>query len=131
MLEKIKNNIELEKYTNKMKYPKKPEGYKEKNYIYDENQSVKWNEEHQVELTNKYIEELMKFQEETNRLQLEFREQLIASIIVEFNFNKAIAKIIYKVGWEEGHSTGLLSVVEEAIKYAELTEEILIASKEN
>lgn len=131
MFEKIKNKIKLEEYTNKMGYPKKPEGYKKENYIYNENQSVKWNKEHQIELTNQYIEELMNFQEETNRLQLEFREQLIASIMIEFNFNKELSKYVYSLAWDERHSEGLESVVDEAIKKAEEFTESIALSKLN
>ena len=54
----------LEAYNNKMEFPKKPEGYRKEGYVYDEDQSVKWNREHRESLELEYQEGLSNYQRE-------------------------------------------------------------------
>lgn len=49
-LDELIENVKNGGYKVKVEYPKRPEGYKRENYVYDENKSVKWNREHREKL---------------------------------------------------------------------------------
>ncbi|WP_304393150.1 hypothetical protein [uncultured Clostridium sp.] len=121
-IEDIKNNVKNNKYTVKMEYPKRPEGYKKENYVYDEEKSVRWNREHQEELTNEYIDKLNDYHKETSRIETEFVEDLITAIKDEYKFTEIQATNIYKLAWEDGHSDGLETVISYVIYYADFTQ---------
>lgn len=110
----IKNNITA--YENSLEYPKKPEGYRKENYVYDENRSVKWNREHREELEKEYEEKRDRYRKEGYDLELQFKEDMINATKEEFNLNEKQAELIFNRSWEEGHSDGYESVVDEMIR---------------
>lgn len=110
----IKNNITA--YENSLEYPKKPEGYRKENYVYDENKSVKWNREHREELEKEYEEKRDRYRKEDYDLELQFKEDMINATKKEFNLNEKQAELIFNRSWEEGHSDGYESVVDEMIR---------------
>lgn len=106
IIAKIKNN----KYEIKLSYPKRPEGYKKENYVYNENKSVKWNREHRLELEENYKNELTKYVESSNQKELEFKQDVINYIINTTDFTKEQAKLIFKRAWVNEHSEGYENV---------------------
>ena len=124
-MEKILENIKNGKYENKRPYPKKPEGYKKELYIYDENQTVKWNKDRQQQLTEWYIKDLDEFQNESNRVSKLFREDLIKEISYQTKLSEKQSEVIYNKAWEEGHADGMESVVYEARDLVDLILEII------
>ena len=69
-LDELIDAIKNDNYKVKMEYPKRPEGYKKENYVYDENQTVKWNREHQEILSQKYQQDLKDFHGETSNKEI-------------------------------------------------------------
>lgn len=120
-LETINEKVYNNEYTVKLEYPKRPEGYKKENYVYDENQTVKWNREHQEELANKYQEELQKYHNVANQMETQFVNDLIEALMTNYKFTEVQAKNIYKKAWEEGHADGLSAVIGFAIDFADFT----------
>ena len=114
----------LEAYNNKIEFPKKPEGYRKEGYVYDEDQSVKWNREHRESLELEYQEGLSNYQRESSRLELQFKHDLIRASEKEYKINYQQGEIFYKEAWNEGHSEGLEEVVNQMIKLLEFYKEI-------
>lgn len=111
--EEIKNN--LKDYENKLEFPKRPEGYKKEGYVYDENQSVKWNREHRLELEKDYSDKLTEYQKESSNLELQFKHDLIRSSEKVYGINYKQGEIIYNQAWDQGHSYGYSQVVDDMI----------------
>lgn len=111
--EEIKNN--LKDYENKLEFPKRPGGYKKEGYVYDENQSVKWNREHRLELEKDYSDKLTEYQKESSNLELQFKHDLIRSSEKVYGINYKQGEIIYNQAWDQGHSYGYSQVVDDMI----------------
>lgn len=103
----IKNN----KYVNTLERPKKPEGYKKDNYVYNENKSVKWNKEHQKELTDKYIKDFNMYHLKSVDLEKQFINDLKFAILNQYNLTLANAELLANIAYEESHSEGLNAIV--------------------
>lgn len=103
----IKNN----KYVNTLERPKKPEGYKKDNYVYDENKSVKWNKDHQKELTDKYIKDFNLYYSKSLDLEKQFINDLKSAISIQFNLTSKNAELLANVAYDESHSEGLNAIV--------------------
>ena len=103
----IKNN----KYVNTLERPKKPEGYKKDNYVYNKNKSVKWNKEHQKELTDKYIKDFNMYHLKSVDLEKQFINDLKFAILNQYNLTLANAELLANIAYEESHSEGLNAIV--------------------
>ena len=124
-LEDIEKRIEEDYYKVKLEYPKRPEGYKKENYVYDENQTVKWNREHQVELTNRYQEDLKDYHQAANAKDQEFQLDMQKAINQEYGFSVKQIDTILSKAWENGHADGLRAVVNEARELADFALDII------
>lgn len=123
VLERVENDY----YENKVERPKKPEGYKITNYVYDENQTVVWNRNHQAELAQKYEKELTEYTTALNSKQKEFQYDVLKALSDEYHVNAEQARIIFSKAYDIMHSEGLTAVTFEA---QELTEFYLDLRKE-
>lgn len=117
----------IDNYNIKLKYPKRPDGYNNENYVYDENKTVKWNREHRLELIEKYKKEQNIYNEEKNNIEHKFKSDLVELIKNEYNFSYAQSNIIFSKAWEQGHSDGLISVINEARYLSDILYEMLNA----
>ena len=124
-LDELIDAIKNDDYKVKMEYPKRPEGYKKENYVYDENQTVKWNREHQEILSKKYQQDLKDFHGETSNKEINFKNDFINSIVNEYKLSDKTANLIYNKSWDQGHAEGLLSVVYEAKDLLDFVVEII------
>lgn len=124
-LEDIEKRILEDYYKVTLDYPKRPEGYKKENYVYDENQTVKWNREHQIELTNRYQEDLKDYHQAANAKDQEFQLDMQKAINQEYGFSIKQIDTILSKAWENGHADGLSSVVNEARELAEFALDII------
>lgn len=121
----LKHNIENGKYNNNLKRPIKPEGYKIANYVYDEDKSVKWNKEHQKELTDKYINDFNIFRSKSLDLENQFMDDLKLAIMNQFDLNIKNAELLANMSYDESHSEGLNVVLSTAIDLGELANSII------
>lgn len=119
--EKVENGY----YTTKLEHPKKPEGYKRDGYVYDENQTVKWNREHQEKLSEEYMLKLAEYHKDANTKEFEFQNDLIQELQTEYNITEIQASNAFKLAWEEEHADGIISVIDRAKFYAEFIRAIL------
>ena len=110
-LDMLENDIENNKYVNTLERPKKPEGYKKDNYVYDENKSVKWNKEHQEELTDKYIKDFNMYHLKSVDLEKQFMNDLKLAILNQYNLTLANAELLANIAYEESHPEGLNAIV--------------------
>lgn len=110
-LDILEYNIKNNKYVNTLERPKKPEGYKKDNYVYDENKSVKWNKEHQKELTDKYIKDFNMYHLKSVDLEKQFINDLKFAILNQYNLTLANAELLANIAYEESHSEGLNAIV--------------------
>lgn len=91
VLERVNNNY----YKSEVKRPVRPEGYKVENYVYNEEESVRWNREHRLELEENYIKELEKYQEAERAQSMNFQYDLEKAINNEYNINAAQFKLLF------------------------------------
>lgn len=110
-LDMLENDIENNKYVNTLERPKKPEGYKKDNYVYDENKSVKWNKEHQEELTDKYIKDFNMYHLKSVDLEKQFMNDLKLAILNQYNLTLANTELLANIAYEESHPEGLNAIV--------------------
>lgn len=110
-LDILEYNIKNNKYVNTLERPKKPEGYKKDNYVYNENKSVKWNKEHQKELTDKYIKDFNMYHLKSVDLEKQFINDLKFAILNQYNLTLANAELLANIAYEESHSEGLNAIV--------------------
>lgn len=124
-LDMLDDNISNNKYTNFSNRPEKPEGYKKDNYVYDENKSVKWNRDHQKELTDKYINDLNLYRSRLSYLEKLFMKDLKSAISIQFDLTPKNAELLANIAYEESHSEGLSSIVTTARDLGELANLII------
>lgn len=127
--DEILENIENDVYTSKLKYPSKPEGYNEEGYIYNLDETVRWNREHRTKLMAEYAGQIVMYNEEKSRCENKFKTDLINAIIYENIFTEKQAELIYEKAWDEGHAYGLLEVTNTAFELSDLVYACIEASK--
>lgn len=101
-VEEVGTAYRNEHYSNKLEYPSAR--YFKENQIFDEEKSVKWNREERerrIEAANKKREEYNKEQVRLNKM---LKEDIIAAILNEYDFNEKQAEKIYDYAYEEKHS---------------------------
>lgn len=124
-LDMLDDNIKNNKYVNTLERPKKPEGYKKDNYVYDENKSVKWNRDHQKELADKYINDFNLYRSKSLDLEKQFMNDLKSAISIQFDLTSKNAELLANIAYEESHSDGLNSIVVTARDLGELANLII------
>lgn len=99
-------------YRNNVQYPSKTDNMKD-GFITDDERSVKWNRE-QVELAKQqYKDQQNKYKDEENRLHNLFTKDVIDYIVNFHNYKPDAARFIFEKAYEEGHSFGYSSVLDE------------------
>lgn len=114
-IEKIKNK----EYETKLEYPKLSRYAKDT--IIDENQTVKWNREEVERRNDEKSKELKKYRNSIKEGQLSFEKDVVSYIVLsnESMINKEQAEEIFKKTWNEEHSEGRISVLNEALELAD------------
>lgn len=100
-------------------------------FIFDENQSVKWNRQ-KVQERNEVAQQAKKlYRDRMNEIDRWFSKQVQEVIQNELQVSEKAASIIFNQAWEEGHSTGYQEVVHYAEQYCEFIQQILNTMKED
>ena len=102
-----------------------------RDFIFDENQSVKWNrmivQEH-----NKLATAIKEnYWNKMYDIDTWFNQQVQESIQNEIHVSEKVAGIIFNQAWEDGHANGYHEVVFYAQRYCEFIQSILNAMKED
>lgn len=129
-MEDLERKVIADGYRIFVELPKKPEGYKKENYVYDENKTVKWNREHQEELEEEYLNKRHEFQLASNAKETEFGLDVRKALHEEYRLSVKHADMIASRAWEEGHDSGLLEVVNQARDLAEFVTDIINSIEE-
>ena len=120
----IKQRIENGYYDNKLPFPRMDETTKD-GYITDENKSVKWNKE-QIEKNRENVKlAQMAYHPEATKKYNMFMEDMKDTIKLWYKYSDKQIEIILNRAWDEGHSYGYISVVDETINILEFTEEFI------
>lgn len=99
-------------------------------YIFDENQSVKWNRQ-KVQEHNELAQQAKKiYRDKMSEIDRWFSEQVQEAIQNEIHVSGKAASIIFNQAWEDGHSNGYHEVIHYAERYCEFIQSILNAMKE-
>lgn len=99
-------------------------------FIFDENQSVKWNRQ-KVQEHNELAQQAKKvYRDKMNEIDRWFSKQTQEAIQNEIHVSEKAASIIFNQAWEDGHSNGYHEVVLYAQRYCEFVQQILNAMKE-
>lgn len=82
------------------------------NFIFDEDQSVKWNREQVVANNNAYSEEVARLNTLKNKRRDSLHEDIYFAIQCEVGHNLSREKAIkiWSYAWEQGHSYGIREV---------------------
>lgn len=115
-------------------FPNYPEGDSARllpdDFIFDENQSVKWNRQ-KVQEHNELAQQAKKiYRDKMNEIDRWFSKQTQEAVQNEIHVSEKAASIIFNQAWEDGHSNGYHEVVWYAQKYCEFVQQILNAMKE-
>lgn len=82
-----------------------------KDFIFDENQSVKWNRQ-RVQEHNELAQTIKKdYWNKMNEIDRWFSEQVQEAIQNEIHVSEKAASIIFNQAWEDGHSNGYHEVI--------------------
>lgn len=101
-----------------------------KDFIFDENQSVKWNRQ-RVQEHNELAKTIKKdYCNKMNDIDTWFNQQVRESIQNEIHVSEKVAVIIFNQAYEDGHANGYHEVVLYAQRYCEFIQSILNAMKE-
>lgn len=99
-------------------------------YIFDENQSVKWNRQ-KVQEHNEPAKTIKKdYWNKMNDIDTWFNHQVRESMQNEIHVSEKVAGIISNQAYEDGHANGYHEVVLYAQRYCEFVQQILNAMKE-
>ena len=91
-------------------------------YIFDENQSVRWNRQ-KVREHNELAQQAKKiYRDKMNEIDRWFKEQVQEAIQNEIHVSEKekAASIIFNQAWEDGHSNGYNEVIYYAERYCEI-----------
>lgn len=98
-------------------------------YIFDENQSVKWNRQ-KVQEHNELAQQAKKiYRDKINEIDRWFSQQVQEAIQNEIHVSEKVASIIFNQAYEDGHANGYHEVVLYTQKYCEFIQSILNAMK--
>lgn len=123
----IRQRIENGYYVNTKEYPKKTENMRA-GYITDEDKSVRWNKE-QVDLANiNYKKAQDEYNEEENRVENLFRQDIIDYLMNFYNLNEKAALVIFNKAYESGHSDGYMCILNYVYDYIEFIADVIDAN---
>lgn len=97
------------------------------NYVFDEDQSVKWNKE-QVEINNrKYKEEVARLNTLKNKARDSVYEDIYRNIREEVghDLSRDKAKVIFAYAYEQGHAYGITEVKHYLDEIMEVVKKVL------
>lgn len=121
--EDVKSNIRSGIYENKMDFPKTSR-YKY-DYVFDENQSVKWNRE-EAQRQNKMITDATEqYYDESNKLSKQFEKDLTRAIIEFLGISASKANFIFNKAYDNTHGSGYLDVVLVAEDLSDLVYDVM------
>lgn len=123
--EGIIEKIESGYYNNPLKRPVKPEGYGKENYVYNEEESVRWNREHRIELENKWKEEWKIYMEAGSKKEKELKNNIIEAIANYSDLTESQAEVIYNKAWENEHDEGIIQVINESRELSDFISEVI------
>lgn len=112
-------------YEPKLRYPKRPEGYGNENYVYDENETVIWNRKHRIELEDNYRRKLEEYHNAINSKEKEFSLDLSKAIHGSCELSVPIVDLIVSLAWEKGHDCGMEEVVNEVYELVDFAEYVV------
>lgn len=96
-------------------------------FVFDENQSVRWNRE-EVIRQNKAIDNARRaFERKVNRQSARVDEAIKQYLKDEFDFGDAVAAKVFEMAWEHGHPCEFDEVLIDAQSYGEFVKSILAA----
>lgn len=96
-------------------------------YVFDENQSVKWNRD-KVKEHNEIVRKVKEdYNYKLRKVNETFQHWVQQAIQNEIHVSEAVALIIFNRAWEDGHANGYQEVVYYAEQYCEFVEKILQA----
>ena len=102
-----------------------------KDFIFDENQSVKWNRQ-KVQEHNEVAQQAKKlYRDRMNEIDRWFSNQVQEVIQNELQVSEKAASIIFNQAWDEGHSAGYQEVVHYAEQYCEFIQQVLNTMRED
>lgn len=116
-------------------FPNYPEGDSARllpdNFIFDENQSVKWNRQ-KVQEHNELAQQAKKiYWDRMNEIDCWFSERVHEAIQNELHVSGKVASIIFNQAYDRGHANGYHEVIIYAEQYCEFIQSILNAMKED
>lgn len=97
-------------YDNKMESPYSLRKYRE-DYVFDEDQSVKWNREEVIRKNKKVQDKKDTYKAESSRLQNQLNDDIIKAIMFEYGFNEEQAQIINGHAYDKHHSSGYYEIL--------------------
>lgn len=101
-----------------------------KDFIFDENQSVKWNRQ-KVQEHNELAQQTKKiYWDRMNEIDCWFSERVQEAIQNELYVSGKVASIIFNQAYDRGHANGYQEVIIYAEQYCEFIQSILNAMKE-
>ena len=99
-------------------------------YIFDENQSVKWNRQRVQEHNERATAIKKDYWNKMDDIDNWFNQQVRESIQNEIHVSEKVADIIFNQAYEDGHANGYHEVVLYAQRYCEFVQQILDDMKE-
>lgn len=99
-------------------------GYK-RNHVFDENMSVKWNNEEFERRKAEYRILMQEYKEAEKRKETSFYNELCSEITENFGLSDKQAAIIADKAWRDNCGDGLISIVCKALDFASLCRDLL------
>lgn len=128
MFENIRDNIDAGKYNAKIPWPSK-ETYPvyPKGHIFDVKQSVEWNAAKNEEYQKRRTYAIFEHRKSEKAAREVFETDIAAAVQNEFKLTMAQGRLIFQYAWDEGHSAGLLEVLQKAQEVAEFVKSVIDA----
>lgn len=115
-------------------FPKYPKGDSTKllpyTYIFDENQSVKWNWQRVQEHNELAQKAKQAYRNKMNDIDRWFNQQVREVIQNELHVSEKVAGIIFDEAWKDGHANGYQETITYAQIYCDFIQRILNAMKD-
>lgn len=126
----VRDNVRSDVFKNQLPYPKGTSYKPDHIFIEHDDKPVTWHREEVKRLNDELRAKKDAYRDEDNRLQDEYRSQLIAAIIDDLSIAKHpnaedIASKVYHKAWEDGHSAGYEEVISHASELSDMVGDIL------
>ena len=128
MWQTIRDNINAGKYEPKNPYPTREQNPTyPKGHIFDIKQSVEWNNEQRETFDKQRQYDMFEHRKSRNAAEKLFEDDIANAITTEHGLNDAQGRLIFKYAWDEGHSAGLLEVLQKAQEVTDFVESVINA----